>query len=196
MKPVHLASESFSSGRRHYYLDFNRAVNQRDYIRISRNDELGGNRFDKRTVVVFEEDFEFLIQAFASLFRTAAYSGKEVRVQDLKRSCSEEGQPSGIKSWPVSERPREKLVQHGPENLSDAELLAILIGSGTPGRTVVDLAQQMMSSVQGDLKRLAGLTSDELCRFKGIGVVRSLTIIAAMELSARMAGIRVGSVCY
>jgi DNA repair protein RadC len=70
--------------------------------------------------------------------------------------------------------------------MDDAELLAMLIGSGTPRETAVDLAERILCSVGHDLKRVAELTVDDLCVFHGMGVAKSLSIISAMELAMRL----------
>ncbi|MBE7179336.1 MAG: hypothetical protein INR69_23235, partial [Mucilaginibacter polytrichastri] len=115
MKNRLLASESFQAGEKTYYLDFNRAENASRYIRISRvdRDTLGVSR--RSQVVVFEEDFSFLVSAFASLFQSAAYLGqKDVHVNRPEEMLPE-GQIGGIKSWAADARPREKLFDSGAE---------------------------------------------------------------------------------
>ena len=92
---------------------------------------------------------------------------------------------TSIKPWPASERPREKLVQFGPDVLSEAELLAILIGSGTGKVTAVDLAKRLLVE-HPTLRDLAALSVSDLRRFKGIGEARAVTIVAAFELARRV----------
>jgi DNA repair protein RadC len=70
--------------------------------------------------------------------------------------------------------------------MDDAELLAMLIGSGTPRETAVDLAARILASVDHDLKRLAELNADDLCLFHGMGLAKSLSIISSMELASRL----------
>lgn len=92
---------------------------------------------------------------------------------------------SGIKSWAEDDRPREKLLLKGRSTLSDAELLAILIGKGTREHNAVDLAKLILRSVDNDLHKLAKISIGELKKIKGIGEVKAITILAAMELARR-----------
>jgi DNA repair protein RadC len=100
---------------------------------------------------------------------------------------TERGTPSGfsIKQWAEDDRPREKLLSKGRHVLSDAELIAILIGSGTKEASAVQLAQEILRSVSFDLNALGRLNVNRLTRFKGIGQARAITIMAALELGRR-----------
>ncbi|SMB88160.1 DNA replication and repair protein RadC [Hymenobacter roseosalivarius DSM 11622] len=91
----------------------------------------------------------------------------------------------GIKSWAEKDRPREKLLQKGRSALSDAELMGILLGSGTARLSAVDVARLILSAVENDLNELAKLSVKELMRHKGIGEAKAITIIAALELGRR-----------
>lgn len=91
----------------------------------------------------------------------------------------------GIKSWAEEDRPREKLVQKGKSALSDAELLAILIGSGSQSETAVSLAQRILNAVEHNLMELGKQSLAELQKFKGVGQAKAITIIAALELGRR-----------
>ena len=93
-----------------------------------------------------------------------------------------------IKEWPLDERPREKAVKNGISSLSNSELMAILIGSGTPDESAVELMQKVLASCNDSIARLARLTVDDLCLFKGIGPAKALTIVAACELWKRREG--------
>jgi DNA repair protein RadC len=93
--------------------------------------------------------------------------------------------PFTIKSWAEEDRPREKLMLKGKAALSDAELLAILIGSGTVSMTAVELTKQILASVNNDLHELAKLSMQDLQKFKGIGEAKAITILAALELGRR-----------
>lgn len=84
-----------------------------------------------------------------------------------------------------ADRPREKLLLKGKSTLSDAELIAILIGSGTPSMSAVDLSRHILSKVNDDLFSLARLTIQDLKKFKGIGEAKAISIIAALELGRR-----------
>ena len=90
-----------------------------------------------------------------------------------------------IKSWNEGDRPREKLVMHGANVLSDAELLAILIGTGTRNESAVDLGKKLMQGVNNNLITLNKLTLADLQKVKGIGLAKAVTIAAALELSKR-----------
>ncbi|OUJ73022.1 RadC family protein [Hymenobacter crusticola] len=90
-----------------------------------------------------------------------------------------------IKSWAEEDRPREKLLQKGRAALSDAELMAILLGSGTAKLSAVDVAKLILNAVQNDLNELARLSVKDLMRHKGIGEAKAITIIAALELGRR-----------
>lgn len=96
-----------------------------------------------------------------------------------------------ITDWPAQERPREKLRDRGPQALSDAELLAILLRTGTGRQTALDLARTLIT---GDrpLRRLATLTVPELTRLHGIGEAKAVTVMAAIELGRRLAAMPAG----
>ena len=93
--------------------------------------------------------------------------------------------PLKIKSWSPEDRPREKLLLKGTPVLSDAELVAILLGSGTSSTSAVELAKRVLQTVDNNLHDLARLSVKDLMRVKGIGEVRAITIIAALELGRR-----------
>lgn len=90
-----------------------------------------------------------------------------------------------IKELAEEDRPREKMRLKGAAALSDAELIAILIGSGSSRETAVQLSQRILGTVDNSLGRLARLTVDELTAFRGIGEAKAITIVAAMELGRR-----------
>ena len=94
-----------------------------------------------------------------------------------------------IKEWAEEDRPREKMLLKGIASLSDAELLAILIGSGNSQETAVQLSQRILGSVDNNLNALGKLSVKELkSKFKGIGQVKATIINAALELGKRRAG--------
>lgn len=90
-----------------------------------------------------------------------------------------------IKQWSPSDQPREKLRDQGARFLSNAELIAILIGSGTLDVSAVDLSKIILSSVQNNLNALGKLSLKKLMQFKGIGEAKAIKITAAMELGRR-----------
>ena len=87
-----------------------------------------------------------------------------------------------IKNWADDDRPREKLVQKGSFVLSDAELIAILIGSGSRNESAVELSKRILASVNHNLNELGNLSVNQLMRFKGIGEAKAVTIAAALEM--------------
>lgn len=91
----------------------------------------------------------------------------------------------GIQSWAEEDRPREKLQLKGKSTLTDAELIAILIGSGSQTQTAVDLSKHILSYVNNDLNALAKLSVNDLTKFKGIGEAKAISIVSAMELGRR-----------
>lgn len=90
-----------------------------------------------------------------------------------------------IKNWSEDDQPREKLMLKGKSVLSDAELIAILIGSGSKNESAVELSKKILASVGNNLNELGKLNLSQLCNFKGIGEAKAVTIIAAMELARR-----------
>ncbi len=90
-----------------------------------------------------------------------------------------------IKNWAVDDRPREKLLLKGKQSLSDAELIAILIGSGNKNETAVDVAKTILHSVNHNLNELGKLTINQLTKVNGIGEAKAVTIEAALELGRR-----------
>ena len=90
-----------------------------------------------------------------------------------------------IANWSPEDQPRERLRDLGPQALSDAELLAILVGSGSPGESAVELMKRILNSCNNNLNTLGKLTIRDLMEFKGIGEAKAITILAACELGKR-----------
>jgi DNA repair protein RadC len=90
-----------------------------------------------------------------------------------------------IRDWAKDDRPREKLMGLGPRSLSDAELIAILIRSGSTKESALDLSKKILAQAGNDLHRLAGLGVQDLIRFKGMGEAKAIAIVAALELGRR-----------
>ena len=90
-----------------------------------------------------------------------------------------------IKAWAEEDRPREKLTLKGKNTLSDAELIAILIGSGNKNETAVELSKKILASINNNLNKLGKLTIADLNQFNGIGEAKAISIIAALELGRR-----------
>jgi DNA repair protein RadC len=91
----------------------------------------------------------------------------------------------GIKSWAEEDRPREKLSGQGRRALTDAELIAILIGSGSRNETAVELSKRILHHYENDLNKLGKASISELSKFKGIGEAKAISIIAALEIGRR-----------
>ena len=90
-----------------------------------------------------------------------------------------------INQWAEEDRPREKMMAHGVASLSNAELLAILIGSGNTEDSAVDLMRKVLNDYHQNLNELGKASIDELCRYKGIGPAKAITILSASELGKR-----------
>jgi len=92
---------------------------------------------------------------------------------------------SGIKNWAEEDRPREKMLQKGVAALSDSELLAILLGSGNKDETAVDLARRILKDATDNLQELSKHTVKSLSKYKGVGLAKAVTVMAALELGKR-----------
>ncbi len=92
---------------------------------------------------------------------------------------------TSIKNWAIDDRPREKLLKKGRESLSDSELLAILINTGSKTKSAVDLAKEVLALGKNNLDNLGKLSLTELLTIKGIGEAKAITLTAALELGRR-----------
>lgn len=90
-----------------------------------------------------------------------------------------------IKLWAEDDRPREKLLKKGKRGLTDAELLAIIFGSGSRDESAVDLAKRILGGVENNLNELGKLSVRDLMKYKGIGEAKAISVVAALELGAR-----------
>jgi DNA repair protein RadC len=90
-----------------------------------------------------------------------------------------------IKDWALEDRPREKLIKKGVQSLSDAEIIALLIGSGSRNETAVELSKKVLKSANNNLNELGKLNIEDLIKMKGIGEAKAITILAALELGKR-----------
>jgi DNA repair protein RadC len=90
-----------------------------------------------------------------------------------------------VKEWSPEDRPREKLLHKGVFSLSDTELLAIILGSGSREESVVDLSQRILQSVHNNVNQLGKLSIKQLTQFKGVGEAKAIGIVAALELGKR-----------
>ncbi len=92
-----------------------------------------------------------------------------------------------IKDWAISDRPREKLQQQGARALTDAELCAIIIGTGTAKESAVDVAKRLMHTAQNDVFKLGTFSLQDFVKIKGIGPAKAISLMAAIELGRRRA---------
>ena len=92
---------------------------------------------------------------------------------------------SSIKAWAEADRPREKLVNSGRHTLTDSELLAILIRNGTREESAVELSRKILNKADNDLTQLSRMSVSDLSTFKGMGQVKAITVVAALELGRR-----------
>ena len=92
-----------------------------------------------------------------------------------------------IKNWEASDRPREKLIEKGVKQLSNAELLAILIGSGTRKLSAVELSKRILAASNHNLNKLSKLSIEDLIAFEGVGEAKACSILTTMELGRRLA---------
>ena len=97
----------------------------------------------------------------------------------------DEGRKLAINEWDVADRPREKFAALGPEALTPAELLAILIGSGNTDESAVELMQRILRDQDYSLNRVGKMSLDQLMLYKGVGEAKAITILAACELGRR-----------
>ncbi|MGR3812371.1 RadC family protein [Jiulongibacter sp. NS-SX5] len=96
-----------------------------------------------------------------------------------------ESTKNSITSWAEEDRPREKLLLQGRSSLTDSEIIAILIGSGSSKKSAVELSREILSFYDNDLNKLAKASVKDLMRFKGIGEAKAISIVAALELGRR-----------
>ncbi len=106
-----------------------------------------------------------------------------------QESEAEQAYPSRIKEWPQDDRPREKVFRLGPAALSDAELLAIIIRTGSGGKSALDLARVLLSG-EKTLRSIGSRTPPELMRLKGIGLAKAVELSAVFEIGRRVQGCR------
>lgn len=93
--------------------------------------------------------------------------------------------PQSIKTWAEQDRPREKLSSKGASSLTDAELLAILIGNGTTEMSAFDIAKAILNKANNDINALGKFSQKDFSKFKGMGPAKSITLLAALELGRR-----------
>jgi DNA repair protein RadC len=179
-----LLTESFSSNeKRHYFLDFKKTSKDSRFLQITRSEQQVDGSYKRTFVIVFEEDFHFIISGLSSLFHHCAYL--QQMDYTLKQVKSEHF-PSklGIPGWAPELKPREKLLSQGAGMLRDEELLAILLGSGTCGEDAVSLSARILGDAHG-FSGLSGMDIISLQKFKGVGQAKAAVIKASIEIARR-----------
>ena len=111
-------------------------------------------------------------------------------MEEGKKETKEEGKIRvnnlTISHWDEKDKPREKMLSKGKKELSNAELIGILLGSGTPGTTAVDLAKKILSHTSEALTPLTQMEISDFMKFHGVGIAKAATLMAALELGRRM----------
>jgi hypothetical protein len=176
-----LASETFSHGKKHYFIDLKKASNDTHFLLITSSERYEEDKFHRRTIQLWEEDLGFFVEALSMILSQLAYGellSPEVKMELVK-------DPKGMKAIAEYDRPREKLHALGAASLSNAELLAILLCTGSSELSVLDLCKKIMRSVKDDPARLFSRTAEDFCKYPGIGVAKAATLLAALELGRR-----------
>ncbi|KRT15959.1 hypothetical protein ASU31_10650 [Pedobacter ginsenosidimutans] len=180
-----LASEFFSANsKRHYFIDLKRADNNSRYIQLTRSEQQNDGSYKRWSFVVFEDHLPEFLGAMRSVFQAAAYQYEGY--QTVYDMAEEYKSAKGIKAMPEDARPREKLFSKGASRLTTEELLAILVGSGTPRESAVELGKRIYDGHGGRPHLLKQCSYSSLCKFKGMGVAKASAILAAIELAHRI----------
>jgi DNA repair protein RadC len=124
------------------------------------------------------------IWPFATVWRLARGSLRS-QYRFMDQQLSDAPNPSDISAWPPGERPRERLLDRGAQALSDAELLALVLGTGCQGANALDVARQLLQHFGGSLRRLLSADAPTLLGLRGLGPARYATLMSALELSRR-----------
>jgi len=177
-----LASEMFSHGRKSYFIDVKKANNDTHFVLITSSESFPDHHTRyRRTIQLWEEDLAMFAEALSMVLSKIAYG--QLDLQEAKMEVVKD--PKGMKAIAESDRPREKLHALGADALSNEELLAILLCTGTSELSVLDLCGKIMRSVDNEPSRLPLLAAKDYCRFPGVGVAKSATMMAALELGRR-----------
>lgn len=153
------------------------------YLKISSSELFDKNEYHRQTILFWEEDLFFFVEAVSMVLRPVICG--EARPLFKKPAMDVLKDPAGMEALEENDRPREKLHALGSAKLSNTELLAILLGTGSQELSVLDLCSKIMRSVKDDPARLAMCTTEDLCRFKGVGLAKAATLQAAFELGRR-----------
>jgi DNA repair protein RadC len=186
MKNSALASETFSRGKNHFFFDLRRAVNQSNFFCFTKSILQADQSYKRETITIYDQDIENFITAISSLLHAARYIDRQdVTVHQLREEQTIKN-ATGIKAIDPALRPREKLATTGAWSLTNAELLALLIGSGSADESAIELGARIMSLVGDDPRGLSGLNFYQLCLLKGVGLAKASAVLSAIELSYRM----------
>lgn len=179
-----LASEMFGHGRKHYFIDIKKAVNNSHFLLITSSEQFPhDDKYRRQTIRLWEEDLAMFVEALSMVLGRLAHGDLEELPFPKMQAVKD---PKGVKALAADDRPREKLHAQGAVVLSDAELLAILLCTGTSELSVLDLCKKIMRSVKGNPSWLLNLTTERLCKFPGVGVAKAATLLAALELGRRV----------
>ncbi|GAA4910508.1 UPF0758 domain-containing protein [Mucilaginibacter defluvii] len=178
-----LVSESFGHGKKHYFIDVKKAVNDSHFILVTSSERYGENQYHRQTVQLWEEDLAFFVEALSMvLTQMTCGDGPQLFSRAPMEVVKD---PTGMKALASEDRPREKLHAFGAGSLRNAELLAILLCTGSSELSVLDLCETIMLSVKDEPARLLTRTTEDLCRFRGVGTAKAATLLAALELGRR-----------
>lgn len=178
-----LVSESFGHGRKHYFIDVKKAANDTHFVLVTSSEQYADKQYHRQTIQLWEEDLAFFVEAL-SMVLTQMTCGDGPR-PFCRQQMEVVKDATGVKALATEDRPREKLHAFGAGSLSNAELLAILFCTGSSELSVLDLCGKIMRSIKDDPARLTLRTTEDLCRFRGVGAAKAATLLAALELGRR-----------
>jgi DNA repair protein RadC len=177
-----LASETFSHGQKHYFIDVKKASNDTHFLLITSSEKYDEDKYQRRTIQLWEEDLGYFVEALSMILSQLAYG----QLSPEKTNMEIVKDPTGMKAIAEYDRPREKLHALGAGKLSNAELLAILLCTGSSELSVLDLCSKIMKSVKDEPARLLNRAAEDFCKYPGIGVAKAATLLAALELGRRV----------
>jgi len=176
-----LASENFSHGKKHYFIDVKKAANDSHFLLITSSEQYGEGEYHRQTVQLWEEDLGMFVEGLSMVLRRLAH-GDLATAEPVMKLVKD---VTGMEAMAPEDRPREKLHAFGAGTLSNTELLAILFCTGSSELSVLDLCGQVMLSINDEAAGLRTMTTEQLCAFKGVGAAKAATLLAALELGRR-----------
>ena len=179
-----LDSESFGHGKKRYFIDVKKACNDTHFLLITSSEQFGGDKFHRQTVQLWEEDLAFFVEALSMILRRMT-GGESPRLFSKPELALVKG-ATGLMAVGENAGPREKLHAFGPGKLRNAELLAVLLGTGSVALPVLELCRELMRSVKDDPAALVRLTAADFCSYPGIGMAKAAALLAAIELGRRI----------